>query len=100
MPRLLLPESLQARSDALRAFLGETFAGGVEIVCFRDPEEAMKHFSGETVDLLVLPLGESGTGDRGLIAVAGQSEPAIPVIGLTTGDSPPRRPSRTRERSV
>jgi diguanylate cyclase (GGDEF)-like protein len=93
MPRLLLPEDLQERGEALRAFLGETFAAGVEIVCYRNPDEAMKLLSGETVDLLVLPLEKSGTEHRGLIAVAGRSAPAIPVIGLTTGDvSPLGRP--------
>jgi diguanylate cyclase (GGDEF)-like protein len=86
MPRLLLPENLEKKSEALGAFLGETFGGGVEIVCYRNPDQAMKLLSGETIDLLVLPLEQSGTEHRGLIAVAGQSEPAIPVIGLTTGD--------------
>ena len=94
MPRLLLPESLEKKSEALRSFLGETFAGGVEIVCYRNPDQAMNLLSGETVDLLIIPLEPGGTEHRGLIAVAGQSEPAIPVVGLMTGqmDAEPEPP--------
>ncbi len=89
MLRLLLPESLEGRSETLRAFLGEIFAATVEIVCYRDPDQAMKLLSGETVDLLVLPLAKGGSEHRGLMAVAGRSEPAIPVIALTTEDFSP-----------
>ena len=89
MLRLLVPAILEERSEALRAFLGEAFAGGVEIVCYRDPDQAMKLLSGETVDLLVLPLEKNGSDHRGLIVMAGQFEPALPVIGLTTGDFSP-----------
>jgi diguanylate cyclase (GGDEF)-like protein len=89
MLRLLLPESLEERSESLRAFLGEIFAATVEIVCYRDPDQAMKLLSGEPVDLLVLPLARGESEHRGLVAVAGRSEPAIPVIALTTGDFSP-----------
>jgi diguanylate cyclase (GGDEF)-like protein len=89
---ILLPTSLEKQKERLLGSLGKDFRRGVEGVLYELPEEAMQLLSGQSIDLVVLEL-RSEKEYGGLIAVARQSQPAIPVVCVVP-DTVPRNPRR------
>ncbi len=77
---VLVPRSFDGGEEALLEGLDRYFDRGVEAAVYHSPEEAMQLMSGQRMDLLVLEVGAESGQHRGLLAVAKQARPEIPVV--------------------
>ena len=80
-PTVLLARVLGCDEKSARERLAAAVPSGVEVVGFDGPEEGIRLLSGRQVDLVVLQADARG-GYRNLLALAAQSLPRVPVIGV------------------
>jgi diguanylate cyclase (GGDEF)-like protein len=88
---VLVPRSFDGGEEALLEGLDRYFDRGVEAAVYHSPEEAMQLMSGQRMDLLVLEVGAESGQHRGLLAVAKQARPEIPVVGVVPEGFPLER---------
>jgi len=92
---VLVPSSLEEAWKGVASALECSFEGGLRSMVFRLPGEALQHLSGKSIDLLLIDLAAETGDQRGLVAVANQAHPEIPVVGAA------RRPvTADRRRSL
>lgn len=96
---ILMPQSFVGEAEALQTGLSKHFDRGVETVIYRTAEEAMRLISGQRTDLLVVEASVEGGRYGGLLAVAKQSRPEIPVVAVV-GKSFPDERRRELSRAV
>ena len=91
-PTVLVARGLGADEPALREQLAAQAPPGVEVIGFDTFEEGIRMLSGRQVDLVVLRVDARGE-HRSLLALAQQSLPQVPVIGvlLAGAAEPPAR---------
>lgn len=78
---VLLARELAGDGPAARERLAGVAADGVEVVLFDTPEEGIELLSGRQIDLVVMRLDARGE-HRNLLALARQSLPRVPAIGV------------------
>ncbi len=77
---VLVPRALEESWGQVVPALGGEFEREIDTVLYSTPEEAIQLISGQNIDLVLLsPAGEPSE-SRGLVAVASQSKPEIPVV--------------------
>jgi len=96
---ILMPQSFAGEAEALQTGLFKHFDRGVETVIYQATEEAMRLISGQRTDLLVVEAGVESGRHGGLLAVAKQSRPEIPVVAVV-GESFPDERRRELSRAV
>ena len=96
---ILMPQSFAGEAEALQTGLFKHFDRGVETVIYQTTEEAMRLISGQRTDLLVVEAGVESGRHGGLLAVAKQSRPEIPVVAVV-GESFPDERRRELSRAV
>jgi diguanylate cyclase (GGDEF)-like protein len=77
---VLIARGLVGDEGALRERLGREVPGGAELACFDGPEEGARLFAARAVDCVVLRVDARGD-HRGLLALAQQAVPPVPVVG-------------------
>jgi len=80
-PAVLVARELGVDESTVRERLAGASPNGVEAILFNTPEEGIRLFSGSQVDLVVLRVDARGE-HRRLLALAQQSLPQVPVIGV------------------
>jgi diguanylate cyclase (GGDEF)-like protein len=86
-PAVLMSQEYAALADALRERLAGEPAAGAEFVFFATPEEGIRLLSGRPVELVIVRVDARGE-HRSLLALAQQSLPQVPVVGLLPADVP------------
>ncbi len=90
-PVVLLAREIGGEAAAARERLAGAAPNGVDVLLFDTLEEGIRQFSGRQVDLVVLRVDSRGE-HRSLLALAQQSLPPVPVIGvLPAGAAEPVR---------
>jgi diguanylate cyclase (GGDEF)-like protein len=91
-PAVLVARELGADGPALRERLAAEAPPGIEVIPFATFEEGIRLLSGRQVDLVVLRVDARGE-HRSLLALAQQSLPQVPVIGVlpAAAAEPPAR---------
>ena len=84
---VLVARNFAAAESVLHERLAAEVPTGVEVIVFGTPEEGIRLLSGRQVDLVVLRVDSSGE-YRSLLALAQQSLPQVPVIGMLPAGSP------------
>lgn len=77
---ILIPKSLEGEKDKLLAGQDGYSNRGVEGVVYHRSEQAIDMISGQNIDLVLIEIGLKASEHRGLMAVAMQSHPEIPVL--------------------
>jgi len=80
-PVVLVAREVGANEETVRERLSGASPHGVDVILFDTPEEGIRLLSGRQVDLVVLRVGARGE-HRSLLALAQQSSPRVPVIGV------------------
>jgi diguanylate cyclase (GGDEF)-like protein len=80
-PTVLLAREFCAEQEPLHRRLASEFPPGGEVLLFGGAEEGIRLLSGRQIDLLVLRADARGE-YRSLLALARQSVPGIPVVGI------------------
>ncbi len=78
---VLVAREVGVDEPTVRASLEGSASQGVEVFFFDTPEEGIRQLSGRQVDLVLLRVGAHGE-HRSLLALAQQSQPQVPVIGI------------------
>jgi diguanylate cyclase (GGDEF)-like protein len=91
-PAVLVARELGAGESALRERLAAEAPPGIEVILFATFEEGIRLLSGRQVELVVLRVDARGE-HRSLLALAQQSLPQVPVIGVLPAGAaePPAR---------
>ncbi|HEY6000560.1 MAG TPA: sensor domain-containing diguanylate cyclase [bacterium] len=79
-PLVLIARGLVADEPALRQRLALEVPDGAELVCFDSPDDGARLFAARGVDCVVLRVDARGE-HRGLLALAQQAMPPVPVVG-------------------
>jgi diguanylate cyclase (GGDEF)-like protein len=80
-PAVLVARAIGLDESTARERLAEASPHGVDVLLFDTPEEGIRLLSGRQVDLVLLRVDARGE-HRSLLALAQQSEPQVPVIGV------------------
>jgi diguanylate cyclase (GGDEF)-like protein len=88
---ILMPQSLAEEAGNLQLGLDRYFEQGVDTVVYAGPDEAMSLISGQRTDLLVVDTVAEGSRHGGLLAVARQSRPPVPVVAAVDESFPGER---------
>jgi len=80
-PAVLVARAVGMDEPTARERLAGVSPQGVDVLLFDTPEEGIRLLSGRQVDLVLLRVDARGE-HRSLLALAQQSEPQVPVIGV------------------
>ena len=80
-PAVLVAREVAVDEPTVREHLAGAAPHGVEVILFENPEEGIRLLSGRQIDLVMLRVDARGE-YRSLLALAQQSQPQVPVIGV------------------